>query len=130
MSGPISPYGREALRAIREGELRARGVGGATWTVTRQSGEGVGAPTTPATIGTAAALIGERPAGRLASAAPGASVGETAWEAILIGASPILLPDDVLTSAASPGLAFRLRSVIDRRLHETWDVTPTVAPGS
>jgi hypothetical protein len=38
-----------------------------------------------------------------------------------------LLPDDVLVSLGSPALAFRLRSLTDRRLHETWDVTPTAA---
>jgi hypothetical protein len=128
MPAPISTEGRQRLRAIREAELGGRGVGGAAWAVTRQSGEGISAPTAPTAIGTAAALIGERPAGRLASAAPGASVGETAWEAIIVGASPILLPDDVLSSLASPGLAFRLRSLTDRRLHETWDVAPTTAP--
>jgi hypothetical protein len=130
MSSPISPGGRAALRGIREAELRGvRGVGGDAWAVIRASGEGVGAPVAQVTIGTAAVLIGERPAGRLASAAPGASVGETTWEAIVVGASPILLPDDVLASVASPSLAFRLRSLTDRRLHETWDVAPTRAPG-
>jgi hypothetical protein len=124
MSAPISTEGRGALRAIREAELRQRGVGGDAWAVTRQSGEGVSAPTAPSSVGTAAALIGERPAGRLTSAAPGASVPETAWEAILIGASPALQAADVLTSVATPALAFRLRSLIDRRLHETWEVTP------
>jgi hypothetical protein len=124
VSAPISTEGRAALRAIREAELRARGVGGDAWAVARQSGEGVSAPTVPTAIGTAAALIGERPAGRLASAAPGASVAETAWELILIGAGPALASADVLTSVAAPALAFRLRSLVDRRLHETWDVEP------
>jgi hypothetical protein len=124
MAAPISSEGRSALRTIREAELRGRGVGGDAWLITRQSGEGIGAPTSAAAIGTAAALIGERPAGRLTSAAPGASVPETAWEAILIGASPALQAADVLTSVATPALAFRLRSLIDRRLHETWEVTP------
>jgi hypothetical protein len=130
LSAPISAEGRAQLRRIREAELRGgRGVGGEAWVVTRADGEGVGAPVDAALVGTAAALVGERPAGRQASAAPGASVAETTWEAIIVGAAPALLPDDVLTSATAPALAFRLRSVTDRRLHETWDVTPT-KPGA
>lgn len=124
MSGLISDPGRAKLADVRERELRARGVGGAAWTITRQSGEGVGTPTAPATIGTTAALIGERPAGQIGSAAPGSLVGKTEWELIIIGAGPALAPEDVLTSVASPALAFRLRSVVDRRLHETWRVEP------
>jgi hypothetical protein len=130
MAAPISTEGRARLRSIREAELRGvRGVGGEAWAVIRASGEGVGDPVAQITVGTAAVLIGERPAGRLASSAPGASVGETAWEAIVVGIGPILLPDDVLTSLASPALAFRLRSLTDRRLYETWDVAPTSPPG-
>lgn len=129
MSAPIPSGGREALRRIREAELRGRGVGGESWAVTRASGDGVAVPVMWAAVGTAAALVGELPAGNLASAAPGASVAEASWEAIITGTAPALLPDDVLTSVATPALAFRLRSVIDRRLHETWDVTPT-KPGS
>jgi hypothetical protein len=52
-------------------------------------------------------------------------VGKVSWEAIITGAAPALLPDDVLTSVATPAHAFRLRSVTDRRLHETWEVVPT-----
>ena len=124
MSAPISAEGRARLRAIREGELRARGVGGEAWAVTRQSGEGVGEATVDEEIGTAAALIGERPAGRIVGAAPGTLVGEVAWEAIIIGEAPQLQPEDLLTSVAEPARAFRLRSVVDRRLHETWEVVP------
>jgi hypothetical protein len=124
MPAPISPTGRAALRQIREGELGERGVGGAAWTVTRRSGDGVGAATTVTTVGTAAALIGERPAGQLASAAPGSLVGKTEWEAIVIASGPALLPEDTLTSVASPTISFRLRNVTDRRLHETWSVIP------
>lgn len=124
MTGLISTEGRAQLRAIREAELRQRGVGGAAWVVTRRSGDGVGTPTTPATIGTAAVLVGERPAGQIAGAAPGSLVAATAWEAIVIGAGPVLQAEDVLTSVATPSLAVRLRSRVDRRLHETWEVTP------
>lgn len=130
MSAPISSDTRAALRAIREAELRQRGVGGDAWAVTRADGEGVSAPVARVTVGTAAALIGERPAGDLASAAPGASVPETSWELIIIGAAPALRPDDVLASVATPALAFRLRSLTDRRLHQTWQVTPTAAPAA
>lgn len=124
MPAPISPGGRAALRAIREDELRERGVGGAAWVVTRRTGDGVGATTTVATVGTAQALIGELPAGQVGSAAPGSLVGKTEWEAIIIASGPALLPEDTLTSVASPALAFRLRAVTDRRLHETWEVVP------
>jgi hypothetical protein len=120
----ISPTGRAALRQIREDELRERGVGGEAWTVTRRSGDGVTTVTTVTTVGTAMALVGERPAGQLASAAPGSLVGKTEWEAIIIASGPALLPEDTLTSVASPTLAFRLRAVTDRRLHETWEVVP------
>jgi hypothetical protein len=84
----------------------------------------VGAATTVATVGTAQALIGELPAGQVGSAAPGSLVGKTEWEAIIIASGPALLPEDTLTSVASPALAFRLRAVTDRRLHETWEVVP------
>jgi hypothetical protein len=52
-------------------------------------------------------------------------VGKTAWELIITGPGPALEPEDVLTSVATPTRAFRLRSVVDRRLHETWEVVPT-----
>jgi hypothetical protein len=124
VSGPISDWGRARLRAIREGELRERGVGGEEWLVTRESGEGVGEATVGVELGTAAALIGERPAGRIVGTAPNTLVGEVAWEAIIIGEAPQLQPEDMLTSVETPTLAFRLRSVVDRRLHETWEVAP------
>ena len=123
MSAPISTEGRAALRAIREGELRGRGVGGDSWLVTRESGEGVASETTTIAMGLITALVGERPAGRIVGAAPNTLIGAVAWEAIILSSALALLPEDVLTSAAS-GDAVRLRAVVDRRLHETWEVAP------
>lgn len=125
MSRPLlSARDLRNLRAVRESELQLRAVGGDRWTVTRRSGDGVGSPTTPATIGEARALIGELPAGKIGETAPGSLLAPPHWELIVIADGPALLPEDTLTSVADTSKVFRLRAVTDRYLHETWEVLP------
>lgn len=102
-------------KAIARAELtigKKLGVGGASWSVTRATGDGVGSPVTSAIVGLWAGYVVEEDPASLGSAAPGAAVGAKAWYAVgaaaTITPTGVLAAGDVLTSVEDPSVAFAL----------------------
>jgi hypothetical protein len=102
-------------KAIARAELtigKKLGVGGAQWSVSRTTGDGVGSPVAVVAVGTWAGYVVEEDPAQLGAAAPGSAVGAKLWYAVgtaaTIAPTGSLLAGDVLTSVADPSIAFAL----------------------
>jgi hypothetical protein len=107
------------LSTLKEAALLVRAVGGLTWNISRPTGDGMTAPTGGAAAGSLTGEVTQGGETRLATTAPGGTIGDAPWVLTYTGGT-LPQPDDTITSAANAAIRFTVLAPAADYLHPTW----------
>lgn len=110
------------LTATRLWAIRQLSVGGQRWTVTRHTGDGVGAPRTAAVVGVVRGYLWQDTRARTGQALPGAQAPVAPWRFARVGGLA-LQADDHLED--EQGHACRVVTDTGEVTAEVWEVERT-----